>query len=319
MGENAQKIGKKLEIMGTNILEMFCWNEKMRDKEIECKRQGHKNVEGKKKKTHGIDIYFEYDDPYTSKMQGVFVECKNRQWNNVNKANIEQWVIEELNLMECATNNSSLMEFYNDESVKNCALILINVNDGKYNREKFYEYLSEIQIPNKRTPFKIFVASNDVIELWNSINMIKQKDFQNNLEVIYPSIGNSRPLISKTWSISHLYSKYILCEAKEMKAMKIGDRDMNVEEKKLVVFCSDIISADSINYLWSICRFYQYETSYDKFIFYFYPQDSKDVDYINENFINLLKSYKDGISEDTINKITFHFLRNSNMPVINNM
>lgn len=319
MGENAQKIGKKLEIMGTNILELFCWNEKMRDKEIECRRQGHKNTEGKKKKSHGVDIYFEYEDPYSNKKQGIFVECKNRQWDNVNKSNIEYWIHEEINLMECAANNSSLMELYDDESIRNCALILINVNDGKYKKSKFYEYLNEIQIPNKRTPFKIFLASNDILDRWNSINIVRQKDYNGNLKVIYPSIGNSKPLISSTWTISHLFSKYVFCEAKELRCMRVGERDMNIEQKKLVTFCSDIITADSINYLWSICRFYQYENAYDEFVFYFYPENDKDVDYINENFISILKSYRDGIEAQIIDKISYKFLRNSSMPVVNNM
>ena len=33
MGENAQKIGKKLEQLGVNLLGMFKWNKKMSDKE----------------------------------------------------------------------------------------------------------------------------------------------------------------------------------------------------------------------------------------------------------------------------------------------
>ena len=55
VGENAQKIGKKLEILGVDLLGMFKWNKKMSDKEIKCTRNTHKNAEGKYKKTHAID------------------------------------------------------------------------------------------------------------------------------------------------------------------------------------------------------------------------------------------------------------------------
>ena len=45
VGENAQKIGKKLEQLGVNLLGMFKWNKKMSDKEIKCTRSTHKNAE----------------------------------------------------------------------------------------------------------------------------------------------------------------------------------------------------------------------------------------------------------------------------------
>ena len=89
MGENAQKIGKKLEKFGVKLFEMFNWNKKMGDKEIKCTRGSHKNAQGRKKQTHGIDLYMEYEDPYIGGIQGIFIECKNRGWNDINKSNIE--------------------------------------------------------------------------------------------------------------------------------------------------------------------------------------------------------------------------------------
>ena len=44
VGENAQKIGKKLEQLGVDLLGMFKWNKKMSDKEIKCTRSTHKNA-----------------------------------------------------------------------------------------------------------------------------------------------------------------------------------------------------------------------------------------------------------------------------------
>ena len=64
MGENAQKIGKKLELLGVDLLGMFNWTKKMSDKEIKCARSTHKNAEGKPKQTHGVDLYMEYRDGY---------------------------------------------------------------------------------------------------------------------------------------------------------------------------------------------------------------------------------------------------------------
>ena len=93
MGENAQKIGKKLEQLGVDLLGMFKWNKKMSDKEIKCTRSTHKNAEGKPKQTHGIDLYMEYKDPYIGSVQGVFIECKNRVWSKINQKEIERFDI----------------------------------------------------------------------------------------------------------------------------------------------------------------------------------------------------------------------------------
>ena len=57
MGENAQKIGKKLESVGFELLSMFNWKKKMGDKEIKCTRSTHKNSKGTSKRTHGVDLY----------------------------------------------------------------------------------------------------------------------------------------------------------------------------------------------------------------------------------------------------------------------
>lgn len=54
----------------------------------------------------------EYKDPYIGSVQGVFIECKNRVWSKINQKEIERWVNEELNLIDCARNNSELQEFY---------------------------------------------------------------------------------------------------------------------------------------------------------------------------------------------------------------
>lgn len=252
MGENAQKIGKKLELLGVDLLGMFNWTKKMSDKEIKCARSTHKNAEGKTKQTHGVDLYMEYRDPYIGGVQGVFIECKNRVWSKINKKEIETWVNEEINLIDCARNNSDLQEFYAEGADKNCALLLINCNDGKFNQSKFDEYLANIQIPNKRNPYKIFIAGNNMIERWDAIGRMIKESYQESLSVLYPSINNSQPISEKYWSINHLFSKYIFCETKEQVAVgRNGDTHIN---RILVIFFFDKIGAESFQYMWSMCR-----------------------------------------------------------------
>ena len=318
MGENAQKIGKKLEVLGVELLQMFNWNKKMSDKEIKCTRISHKNAKGNKKQTHGIDLYMEYEDPYIGGIQGVFIECKNREWKDITKSTIETWVNEEINLIDCARNNRELQEFYGEGADRNCALLLINCNDGKFKKDMFDDYLSQINIQNKRTPYKIYIAGNHMIDRWDAIGRMIRECYRPELTVLYPSINNSKPMAVNYWSINQLFSKYIFCEFKEeVSAGRTGGTRI---EKILVIFFFDKINADSFKYMWSMCRAFQYETQYDGFDICFWIESKEEHNYIIENFKSILESDKgkDGIAKEVLEKINVKFLLNRKLNVIDN-
>ena len=318
MGENAQKIGKKLEKLGVELFEMFNWNKKMGDKEIKCSRATHKNAEGKKKQTHGIDLYMEYEDPYIGGIQGVFIECKNRKWDGITKNAIQTWVNEEINLIDCARNNSELQEFYGEGADRNCALLLINCNDGRFDKNKFDEYLSQIKVKNKRTPYKIFIAGNHMINRWDAVGRMIREDYYSGLNVLYPSINYSKPLVVNHWSINQLFSKYIFCEYKQ--EVKMGVNGGTYIQKILVVFFFDVINAESFKYMWSMCRAFQYEIQYDEFVICFWAEKKEESDYIKENFISILASGegKDSIEKEVLEKIKIKVLLNRKLNVVDN-
>ena len=70
MGEKAKKIGEKLEGFGERLYDRFGWNELTRDQEIKCTKSSHKKKQGTR--THGVDLYHKYYDPYRAKiMRGI--------------------------------------------------------------------------------------------------------------------------------------------------------------------------------------------------------------------------------------------------------
>ena len=71
MGEQAAKIGKKLEGFGVNFFANLGWTELTQDKEIKCTRSSHK------KKTHGIDLLCKFTNPYIAGNQGIVVFLKS--------------------------------------------------------------------------------------------------------------------------------------------------------------------------------------------------------------------------------------------------
>jgi hypothetical protein len=219
--------------------------------------------------------------------------------------------------MDCARDNCELQDFYAEGADKNCALLLINCNNDKFDKSKFEEYLSQIQIQNKRTAYKIFIAGNHMIDRWDAINRMVKESYHDNIKVLYPSINNSQPIAEKYWSINHLFSKYIFCETRQ--TVSSGRGGDTREEKILVIFFLDKISVESFQYMWSMCRFFQYENQYDGFDICFWTETKEEHDYINENFKSILSSYDDGnISDDIIKRIDIKFLLNRKLNAIDN-
>ena len=72
MGEQANKIGKKLEGFGEKLFSGFGWTELARDTEIKCTRK-----HAHQKQTHGLDLLMSFENPYLRCRQGIVVECKN--------------------------------------------------------------------------------------------------------------------------------------------------------------------------------------------------------------------------------------------------
>ena len=73
MGEQAVKIGKKLEGFGEQLFSGFGWTELTRDREIECKRSSHA------KKTHGLDLVMKFNSPYNfNSLSEISIGVNNR-------------------------------------------------------------------------------------------------------------------------------------------------------------------------------------------------------------------------------------------------
>ena len=81
MGELSQRIGKKLEHYGNSIFEHLEWKILAQDVQIDCIRAAHKNAKSSDKKTHGVDILAEYNNPFPKHQEAFIKEYKLREWN----------------------------------------------------------------------------------------------------------------------------------------------------------------------------------------------------------------------------------------------
>lgn len=140
MGEQAAKIGKKLEGFGENFFANLGWAELTQDKEIKCTRSSHK------KKTHGIDLLCKFTNPYIAGNQGIIVECKNRQMCSITRATIEEWVKELINNIECAQSAPELVDVDLRNTTLNTGLLLIHAND-EFDQQKFLIIFQRFPFP----------------------------------------------------------------------------------------------------------------------------------------------------------------------------
>ena len=156
-----------------------------------------------------------------------------------------------------------------------------------------------------------------MIARWDAIDHMIKENYQNGLNVLYPSINNSQPLSAKYWSINHLFSKYIFCETEER--VPIGRNGDTHLKRILVIFFFDVISAESFQYMWSMCRAFQYENHYDEFDVCFWAENKRDNDYISENFISIISNYDDGkIDRQIVESINIKFLLNRKLDPVDN-
>ena len=309
MGENAAKIGRKLEGFGENLISDFGWIELVRDCEIKCTRSVHK------KKSHGIDLFCKFNNPYINGNQGIIIECKNRQMQSINKTHIADWVRELINSIECAQSTNDLGDVdISDLKTQNTGLLLIHANDT-WEEEKFYGYLDGLETIRRRNPINIFIAGNDKIDLWTGLFAKIRKDFNKEFSFLYPSLNEYSKETQKAITINAMFSKYIFAESTYFVSRNKGAGDYDEPHRQNIMFFFDEINVDNFRYAWSMFKHYQLQ-GVDRYTFVFYPRKKDDVVFVQDKFIETLKTGVPTISEDEARKICIDFIDNRSLSAI---
>lgn len=308
MGEQAARIGKKLEEFGENFLPNLGWIELAHDKEIKCTRAAHK------KQTHGIDLLCKFDNPYTTTPQGIIIECKNRQMKSITKSEIEKWVKELINNIECAQSAPELSDVDLSNAPLNTGLLLIHANDA-FDADKYYGYLNELHFPNRRNPINIFIAANDKINLWTSLFAKIKSNYNNNFSFLYPSINGYSKKVQNTLTVNGMYSRYLFAQSTYTISKGSGINTYEEPHTQNIMFFLDEISIDNFKYAWSMFKHYQLQGE-ERYVFVFYPRNKDDVTFVKEHFISTLKSGDKPITDAESEKIVLDFIDNRTLSPI---
>lgn len=309
MGEQANKIGKKLEGFGEYLFSGFGWNELARDTEIQCSRKHQHD-----KQTHGLDLLMNFNNPYLGCNQGIIVECKNRQMKSITQSEIDKWLQELINAIECAQSAPELQYLEMGYSNLNTGLLLIHANDS-FDTNKFKKYLSNLKVPSRRNPINIFIAGNEEINLWNSLRNKIEKDYTKEFKFIYPSIEGSNMEMGSYVTINQLYSKYIFGQDVVYIQKDEDGVVYPVPMVRKIMISLDDISIGNFKYMWSMFKALQFQDA-KELVFVFYPRKKGDVEFVKENFIKTLYQISPPITKDIERKIKLDFMDNRNLSPI---
>lgn len=296
MGELSQTIGKKLENFGSTLFTNLGWEFLSQDLTIDCTHSTHKSVTSKsgEKRTHGIDLLNSFYNPFTARKEAVIIECKNHLWKDFIPSNLNIWIEELLNTIECAGTSPSIINYLN-ETTLTTGILLFNSSDNLYNYERAQETLSKITIPRRRTPTMLYLADTIMLEKWFSLNTeisrIKTTNENNNFGIIYPSIGGSQwdrqPIITP----SYLFSDYIL----SVYTKTIGNENVTEKVDVKAIFCFDTVTDDSMMYLLDMINDLQFEAHSERkqeVHIYFFPNNQDEHKQINDCFTKVIKKEK---------------------------
>lgn len=296
MGELSQTIGKKLENFGAVLFANLGWELLTQDLSIDCTRATHKSATSKsgEKKSHGVDILQGFYNPFTARQEAVIVECKNHQWKDFIPSNLNQWIEELLNTVECAGASPKIAP-YLAETTLTTGILLFNSSDNLYDYAKAQETLAKVTVPRRRIPIMLYLADTGRLEKWFALNTeisrIKEANRDHNFGIVYPSVGGSQWDRQATITPSYLFSDYILSVYTKTNTYDNGTEKIDVK----AIFCFDTVTNDSMLYLLDLVNDLQFESRTERkqeVHLYFFPENIADKKLIEDYFSKIIAQKK---------------------------
>jgi hypothetical protein len=179
---------------------------------------------------HGIDALFCYEDGFSPKMkQGVFLEAKRYAVGSFQKQKLSDWVVkldEKIRKLRTSQEFLQTYPYIGDAKLVNGVLAIWfhDLNNHPEFREKFVQYLAEVDVPrgrgSKMINLRLFILDNDKIlrlaSLLHTVEQWNKDNCENSLKFYYPSsarFGNSVQEMS-TLNLEYIFSQFILAKAK---------------------------------------------------------------------------------------------------------
>lgn len=251
MPEEQPILGNRWTIHAVDLLSDLGWNLRGdMNQDIPCTIQGGK-------KSHGIDAFLTYFDPYQSRDIGLIIEAKYYSWNNINQSFIQKSLDKLFHIIECAPYSEEFNSKFNFDFVKvNTGILMIWSHDD-FDKNLFENYLQEIKIPRKHKALRISVLNNfDILKLYSIERTIKELiSDSEEFDIYYPSYSESDSLRGgKFVSLEYFHSKFIFGKMiQKRKISKYDTKSYNIA----VIFYFDKLTFDCLEYMYLALRRFQ--------------------------------------------------------------
>ncbi|MFT4407465.1 hypothetical protein ACMXY3_25630 [Bacillus cereus] len=295
MSEQQQFEGERWTTQTIKILTELGWSQVgSAGFDIECKKKNLHGTgkEGERRNDHGIDSLFTYHDPYLNENLNIIVESKKRIWSGISKSSIQSFVKQLYMTVECANLSAKVHEL-GCEGV-NTGLLMIWCDEiERYNYDKVIDYLSNIEVPQKKKPITLYVATNHEILRWSSLIEYK-KELERDCEefnFFYPSDfyrkGKSMGAQKGYVNLIQLYSSYIF--AKSRKRIDLGDVIKTVDINHVFFFAEP--TKKELEFMYQLLQDFQFEVAKEIHI-HFHGEQTRFKESIKD-FIRSKKRYSE--------------------------
>ncbi|PEF43853.1 hypothetical protein CON22_24860 [Bacillus cereus] len=245
---------------------------------------------GERRNDHGVDSLFTYHDPYLNEDLNIIVESKKRIWSGISKSSIKSFVEQLYMTVECA-DLSPKIQGLGCEGV-NTGLLMIWCDEiENYDYEKVIEYLSQIELPQKKKPITLYVATNHEVLKWSSLIEYKaelERDCEE-FNFFYPSDfyrGRKSMGAQKEYlNLIQLYSSYIF--AKSRKRVEIHDMVKTIDINHVFFFAEP--TKQELEFMYQLLQGFQFEAASEIHI-HFYGAQTRFREGIAE-FLRSTKRY----------------------------
>lgn len=251
MSEEQPIQGNRWTTHAIDLLNGLGWNLRGdTNQDIPCAIHGRRNP-------HGIDAFLTCFDPYQNREIGVIIENKNYSWNNINKTFIQKSVDNLIQTIECVPYSEEFTRKFNlSHAMVNTGILMIWSHD-RFEKERFEEYLYEINIPRKHNTLRISVLNNyDILKLYSIKHTIEElKNISDKFDIYYPSYAESDSLRGNNFvSLEYFHSKYIFGKMIKTKELPQG---VTIPVNITIIFYFDKLTLDCLEYMYLALRKFQ--------------------------------------------------------------
>lgn len=207
-------------------------------------------------KLRGVDSIFAYKRNSIAPQQVVFVEAKTTgNFNNLSKSKIQDWLTIIFSKLENLGNSKDFKEQYQpeDDADYHLALVALWVRDeNNFSKETLSNWLSQIHLGHRKTPYRICLISNEIINNWIAIHeeidrLVRGREEEyKTITHFVPDYGSLPTCKNNVIPIETLVSKMMFCKAEKVQKLRGTENKENYYSAVIMFYIGEIHNFDDL-------------------------------------------------------------------------